>query len=75
MIAFLRSATVLLVLAIWLLAPGTDCNAATIEDGNATGADESDLIGMSFTGTAISDSQATLTAGSTIAFVFDVTVN
>ena len=54
---------------------GTNCNAATIEDDNTTGADESDLIGMSFTGTTISGAQATLTAGSTIAFVFDVTVN
>lgn len=55
---------------------GTTCaGAATVEDENAIGADDTDLVSMSLSGTSISGSQASLTAGASIAFVFNAEMN
>lgn len=58
------------------LASGTGCaTATTAEDDDVTGADESDPRGAGFTGTAVTASTATLSAGGTFAITFRVTVN
>lgn len=58
------------------LRSGTTCAAAaTVEDVDTTGADETDPFGMSVTGTTVSGSAAALAAGTTFAMTFDATVN
>jgi uncharacterized repeat protein (TIGR01451 family) len=58
------------------LRSGTSCaGATTVEDDNATGADESDPHGASFAGTTVSATTATLAPASTMAIAFTVTVN
>ena len=58
------------------LRSGTSCaGATTIEDDNATGADESDPFGGSISGTTISAVTATLAAAASMAITFNVTVN
>jgi uncharacterized repeat protein (TIGR01451 family) len=58
------------------LLSGTTCaNAATVEDDNASGTDESDPFGASVSGSTISGSAPSLTAGSSFAMVFRATVN
>jgi uncharacterized repeat protein (TIGR01451 family) len=55
---------------------GTSCaGAATTEDVDAVGTDESDPYGMSVTGSTVSGSAPTLAAGATFAMVFNVTIN
>lgn len=55
---------------------GADCNsAATAEDDNNTGADESDPIGMSITGTTITGVRASMLPSTSFAMVFRATVN
>lgn len=55
---------------------GTGCaTATTVEDDNATGADESDPFGASRSGATVSASTATLGNGATMAIRFDVVVN
>lgn len=55
---------------------GVDCaTAATVEDDNNAGADETDPAGMAIAGTSVTAALPTLAAGATYAFVFDVTVN
>jgi uncharacterized repeat protein (TIGR01451 family) len=58
------------------LRSGTSCaGATTVEDDNATGADESDPFGAAIAGTTVSASTAALGPGSAFATVFDVTLN
>lgn len=58
------------------LRSGTSCaGATTVEDDNATGADESDPFGASISGTTLSAVTATLAAAATMAITFNVTVN
>lgn len=55
---------------------GTNCaSAATIEDDNATGADESNPIGMSISGSTITAITASLAAGASFAVTFNALVN
>jgi uncharacterized repeat protein (TIGR01451 family) len=55
---------------------GTTCaGATTAEDVDAAGADETDPFGMSVTGSTVTGRAATLTAGTTFAMVFNVTIN
>lgn len=55
---------------------GSSCGtAATVEDDNASGADESDPIGASFSGGTITVSRASLLNASSFALVFNATVN
>ena len=55
---------------------GTNCvSAATVEDDNATGADESDPFGVSVTGSTITGVTASLAANATFAMAFNATVN
>ncbi|MBX9728088.1 MAG: DUF11 domain-containing protein, partial [Sphingopyxis sp.] len=55
---------------------GTSCaGATTAEDADAVGADESDPFGMALTGTTMTGIAASMAPTSTVAFVFDVTVN
>ncbi|QLC20829.1 DUF11 domain-containing protein [Parasphingopyxis sp. CP4] len=55
---------------------GSSCGtAATAEDDDAAGADESDPIGASFSGGTITANAASLTNGTSIALVFRATVN
>ncbi len=54
---------------------GTACaTAATVEDDNNTGADESDPVGASFSSNTVVGVQATLANAATIALTFDATV-
>jgi uncharacterized repeat protein (TIGR01451 family) len=54
---------------------GTTCaGAATVEDDNATGTDESDPIGANFAAGVITATTASLAANSSIALTADVTV-
>ncbi|MFM9852998.1 MAG: hypothetical protein ACKVOJ_09360 [Sphingomonadaceae bacterium] len=54
---------------------GTNCaNAATVEDDDNVGADESDPVGASFASGALAASIATIANAGTIALTFDVTV-
>lgn len=58
------------------LRSGTSCaGATTIEDDNATGADESDPFGASIGGTIVAATTPTLTPGNALAVAFNVTVN
>lgn len=55
---------------------GTTCaGAATPEDNDTVGTDESDPFGMSISGGTISGTAASLAAGGTFAMVFRVTLN
>lgn len=55
---------------------GTTCGgAATVEDDDNSGADESDPFGMSITGTTITGTAASLAPNSTFALVFNTTVD
>ena len=55
---------------------GATCaTAATVEDDNATGADESDPYGLSASGSTISVQAASLASGATLAMVYDAAVN
>ena len=55
---------------------GTSCaGATTVEDDNATGADESDPFGASWSGTVLNAVAASLANGASMAIRFDVTVN
>jgi len=55
---------------------GTNCGAAaTVEDDNATGADESDPFGMSISGSTITGIAASLAPGANMALVFNATVD
>lgn len=58
------------------LRSGTSCaGAATVEDDNASGADENDPFGASITGTTVSATTTTMLPASTMAIAFDVTIN
>jgi uncharacterized repeat protein (TIGR01451 family) len=58
------------------LRTGTSCaGAATVEDADAAGADESDPFGMAVSGTTLTGIAASMGPAATVAFVFDVTVN
>lgn len=55
---------------------GTSCaGATTVEDADAAGADESDPFGMALSGTTVTGIASSMGPASTVAFVFDVTVN
>lgn len=55
---------------------GSNCgSAATVEDDNATGADEGDPYGASLAGTTITATAATLGPASTFALTFRVTID
>jgi uncharacterized repeat protein (TIGR01451 family) len=58
------------------LRSGTTCaNTNTVEDDNATGADENNPIGISITGTTITGVTASLAANATFAMAFNAIVN
>lgn len=58
------------------LRSGTSCaGAATVEDDNASGADESDPFGASIGGTTVAATATTLAPGNALAIAFDVTIN
>lgn len=58
------------------LRSGTSCaTATTVEDDNASGADESDPFGASITGTTVAATTPTLAPTSAMAIAFDVTIN
>lgn len=58
------------------LRSGTTCaTATTVEDDNASGADESDPFGASLGGTTIAATTPTLAPASAMAIAFDVTIN
>jgi uncharacterized repeat protein (TIGR01451 family) len=58
------------------LKSGTACaTAATVEDDNNTGADESDPDGASFAAGVVAAIRATLAASASMAITFDVTIN
>jgi uncharacterized repeat protein (TIGR01451 family) len=58
------------------LRSGTTCTGATtVEDDNASGADESDPFGASIGGTTVAAAAPTLAPGNALAIAFDVTVN
>jgi len=55
---------------------GTTCaNATTVEDDNATGGDEDDPFGASWSGGVLSAITASLANGASMAIVFNATVN
>lgn len=55
---------------------GANCgSAATVEDDDATGADESDPYGVSFSGTALTGTAASLGPSAGFAIAFNATVN
>ncbi|OZA61995.1 MAG: hypothetical protein B7X78_06835, partial [Sphingomonadales bacterium 39-62-4] len=55
---------------------GTTCAAATtVEDDNATGIDEADPIGISFSGTTLTGHAASLASGASFAMIFNALVN
>lgn len=55
---------------------GSNCaGASTVEDDDAVGADESDPLGASITGTTVSFRTAYMTSATSIALTFDATVN
>jgi uncharacterized repeat protein (TIGR01451 family) len=57
------------------LRSGSSCaGATTVEDDNASGADESDPFGAAVAGTTVSGSAASLAAGSSIAISYDAVV-
>lgn len=58
------------------LRSGTSCaGATTVEDDNATGADESDPFGAAFAGTSVTATTATLAPAAAMAIAFTATVN
>lgn len=58
------------------LRSGTSCaGATTVEDDNATGADESDPFGAAFAGTTVTAATASLLPAAAMAIAFTVTVN
>jgi uncharacterized repeat protein (TIGR01451 family) len=58
------------------LRTGTSCaGATTVEDENSSGADETDPFGMSFAGTTVTGTAATLAPAESFALVFNATVN
>lgn len=58
------------------LRSGASCGGATtIEDDNASGADENDPFGASITGTTVTATTPTLAPGTAFAIIFDVTIN
>lgn len=57
------------------LRSGTNCSgASTVEDDDATGPDESDLVGASVSGSSIAGSAPSLAAGGTVALTYEVIV-
>lgn len=55
---------------------GTNCaGAATVEDDNATGADETDPCGASISGSTISVSTASMASAASFAVTFQTTIN
>ena len=55
---------------------GTSCaGATTVEDDNATGADESDPFGANWSGSQLTATAAALANAATMAILFDATVN
>jgi uncharacterized repeat protein (TIGR01451 family) len=55
---------------------GATCGtAATVEDDNNTGGDETDPYGMFITGATVTGTAATMAGGATFAMTFNVTVN
>jgi uncharacterized repeat protein (TIGR01451 family) len=55
---------------------GTSCaTATTVEDDNATGADENDPFGISFTGSTLTGYAASLASGASFAMSFDALLN
>jgi uncharacterized repeat protein (TIGR01451 family) len=55
---------------------GTTCaTAATVEDENTAGADETDPFGMEVAGSALTGRAASLAAGASFAMIFHATVN
>ncbi len=55
---------------------GTDCaTAATVEDDNNTGADETDPIGASISGATLTANNTSLASGASFAIVFDAVAN
>ena len=58
------------------LRSGTSCAAAaTVEDDNASGGDESDPYGAAFAGNSVAVSTATLAPGSALAIAFTATID
>lgn len=58
------------------LRSGATCaGAATVEDDNASGADESDPFGASIAGATVAATASTLAPGTALAINFDVTIN
>lgn len=58
------------------LRSGTSCaGATTVEDDNASGADESDPFGASIGGNIVAATTPTLAPGNALAVAFDVTIN
>lgn len=58
------------------LLSGTDCaSAATVEDDNATGADESDPVGASYSGGTVSIIRPSLATAGSFAVTYQVTIN
>jgi uncharacterized repeat protein (TIGR01451 family) len=58
------------------LRSGASCaGATTVEDDNASGADESDPFGASITGTTVAATTPTLLPANAMAVAFDVTIN
>jgi uncharacterized repeat protein (TIGR01451 family) len=58
------------------LRSGTSCaGATTVEDDNASGADESDPFGASIAGTTVAATTSSLTPASAMAVTLDVTIN
>src|SRR3546814_5478425 len=58
------------------LRSGTSCaGAATVEDDNASGADESDPFGASVAGTTVAATTATLLPAAAMAIAFDVAID
>jgi uncharacterized repeat protein (TIGR01451 family) len=54
---------------------GTNCNAATVEDDNAIGADETDPFGMSITGSTVNASATSIAGSASFALTFNAIVN
>ena len=58
------------------LRSGTSCGAATtVEDDNATGTDDTDALGASYSGGTVQAQASTLAVGTSVAVTYDVTVN
>ena len=58
------------------LRSGTSCaGTTTVEDDNASGADESDPFGASMAGSTVAATTSTLTPASAMAVAFEATIN